>query len=105
MWIKAHRYLVWSTCNSQKGNVIHILQKRLVQLNGQRQQIDGDYKFLICHLIVIFSFSNHFYLIAATTGGLLVSLCVHFEIGTLAFASWSIPVDHSDLKCSQDVLC
>ena len=43
----------------QVGNVIHILQKpRLVQLKGQRQQIDGDYKFLTC--FVVFTFSNHF---------------------------------------------
>ena len=69
------------------------------------QQIDGDYKFLTCCSIVSFSFSYHFYLVAATTGGLLVSLCVYFEIGTPAFASWSIPVDHSDLKCSHDLIC
>ena len=31
-----------------------------------------------------------------------MSLCIYFEIGTLAFASWSIPVDHSDLKCPHD---
>ena len=71
----------------------------------QRQQNEGDFKFLICCSIVIFSFSNHFYLVAATTGGLLVSLCVSFEIGTLAVASWSILVDHTDLKCSYDLLC
>ena len=51
------------------------------------QQIDGDYKFLTCCSIVSFSFSYHFYLVAATTGGLLVSLCVYVEIGTPAFAS------------------
>ena len=50
-------------------------------------------------------FSYHFYLVAATTGGLLVSLCVYFEIGTPAFASWSIPVDHSDLKYYYDLIC
>ena len=61
--------------------------------------------FRTCCTIVIFSFSNQFYLVAATTGGLLVSLYAHFEIGTLAFASWSIPVDHSDIKCSHDLLC
>ena len=93
-------------CKLNIGNVIHILQNpRLVQSKGQRQQIDGDYKFLTCCSIVIFSFSNHFYRVAATTGGLLVSFCVYFEIGTLAFASWSIPVAHSDLKCSHDLLC
>ena len=54
---------------------------------------------------LFFSFSNHFNLVAATTGGLLVSVCVYFEIGILAVESWSIPVDHSDLKCSQDLLC
>ena len=93
--------------NSQEGNVIHILQKknRLVQSKGQKQQIDGDLKFLTYCSIVIFSFSNHFYIVDATTGGLLVSLCVYFEIGTLAFAAWSIPVDHSDLKCSHDLPC
>ena len=32
-----------------------------------------------------------------------MSSCVYFEIGTLAFASWSIPVDHIDLKCSNDL--
>ena len=69
------------------------------------QQIDGVYKFLTCCSVVIFPFSNHFYLLAATTGGLLASLCVYFGIGTLACASWSIPADHSDLKCSQDLLC
>ena len=42
-------------------------------------------------------------LVAATSGGLLVSSCVYFEIDTLAFASWSIPVDHIDLKCSDDL--
>ena len=68
------------------------------------QQIDGDYKFLTCCSIVIFSFSNHFYLVAATSGGLLVSLCVYFEIGTLAFTSWPIPVGRSDPKCSHDLL-
>ena len=72
---------------------------------GQRQQIEGDYKFLTCCSIVIFSFTNNLYLVAATTGGLLVSVCVYFEIGTLAFASWSILVDHTDLKCSHDLLC
>ena len=72
---------------------------------GQRQQIDSDYKFITCCSIVNFSFSNHFYLVAATTGGLLVSLCVYFEISTLALASWSILVDHTDLKCSHDLLC
>ena len=51
------------------------------------QQIDRDYKFLTCCLIVSFSFSYHFYLVAATTGGLLVSLCVYFEIGTLVHSS------------------
>ena len=66
------------------------------------QHIDGDYKFLTCYSIVIFSLSNHYYLGAATTGGLLVSLCEYFEIGTLTFASCSIPVDNSDLKCSHD---
>ena len=35
----------------------------------------------------------------------MVSLCVKFEIGTLAFATWSILVDHFDLKCSHDLLC
>ena len=69
------------------------------------QQIDGDYKFLTCCSIVSFSFSYHFYLVAATTGGLLVSLCVYFEIGTPAVASWSIPVDHSDLKYYYDLIC
>ena len=54
---------------------------------------------------VIFFYFKPFYLVAATTGGLLVSLCVYFEIDTLAFASWSIPVDHSDLKCFHDLLC
>ena len=34
-----------------------------------------------------------------------MSLCVYFGIGTLACASWSIPVDHRDLKCSHDLLC
>ena len=29
--------------------------------------------------------------------------CVYFEIGTLAFASRSIPVDHIDLKFSNDL--
>ena len=72
---------------------------------GQRQQLNGDYKFLTCWSVAIYSFSNHFYLVAATTGGLLVSLCVYFEIGTLAFASWSILVDYIDLKCSHDLLC
>ena len=67
--------------------------------------MDGDYKFLTCCSIVIFSFSNHFYPIAATTAGLLVNLCVYFEIGTLAFAFWSILVDHADLKCYHDFLC
>ena len=28
---------------------------------------------------------------------------VYFEISTLVFASWSIPVDHIDLKCSNDL--
>ena len=69
------------------------------------QQIDGDYKFLTCCLIVSFSFSYHLYLVGATTGGLLVSLCVYFEIGTPAFASWSIPIDHSDLKYYYDLIC
>ena len=69
------------------------------------QRIGGDYKFLTCCSIVIFFFSNHFYLVAATTEGLLVNECVYFEIGTLAFASWCIPVDHSDPKCSHDLLC
>ena len=69
------------------------------------QQIDGEYKFSDLLFNCYFLFSNHFYLAAATTGGLLVSLCVHFEIGTLAFAYWSIPVDHRDLKCSHDLLC
>ena len=69
------------------------------------QQIDGDYKFLTCCLIVSFSFSYHLYLVGATTGGLLVSLCVYFEIGTPAFASWSIPIDHSDLKIYYDLIC
>ena len=99
-WIKRRKR------NSQVGNVIHILQKpRLFQSKGQRQQIDGDYEFLTCCSIVIFSFSNPFNLVAATTGGLLVSLCVYFEFGTLAFASWSIPSDHSELKCFHDLLC
>ena len=40
-----------------------------------------------------------------STGGLLVNFWVCFEIGTLAFASWSIPVDHSDEKCFHDLLC
>ena len=54
-WIK-HRYR-----NSQVGNVIHVLQKtRLVQPKDKRQQIGGDYKFLTCSSIVIFSFLNHF---------------------------------------------
>ena len=52
---------------------------------------------------LLFSLLNIFYLVAATSGGLLVSSCVYFEIGTLAFASWSIPVDHIDLKCSNDL--
>ena len=69
------------------------------------QQIDGDYKFLTCCSIVSFSFLYHFYLVAATTGCLLVSLCLYFENDTPAFASWSIPVDHSDLKCSHDLIC
>ena len=69
------------------------------------QQIDGDYKFLAYCSIVSFSFLYHFYLVAATTGGLLVSLCVYFEIGIPAFASWSIPVDHSDLKYYYDLIC
>ena len=50
------------------------------------QQIDGDYKLLTSCSIVIFSFSNNFYLIAVTTRVLLVSFCVYFEIGTFAFA-------------------
>ena len=37
-----------------------------MQSKGQMQQIDGDYKFLTWCLIVSFSFSYHFYLIAAT---------------------------------------
>ena len=65
----------------------------------------GEKRFLTCCSIVFFSFSNHFFIVAATTGGLLVSLCVYFEIGTLAFAFWSIQVDNSDLKCSHDLLC
>ena len=69
------------------------------------QQIDSDYKFLICCSIVVFSFSHHFYLVAATTAGLLVSLLVYFEIGTPAFASCPIPVDHSDFKSSHDLIC
>ena len=69
------------------------------------QQIDGYFKFLTCCSIVSFSFSYHFYLVAVTTGGLLVSLCVSFEIGTPAFASWSILVEYSDLKCSHDLIC
>ena len=69
------------------------------------QQMDGDYKCLLCCSIIVFPFSNHFYLVVATTGGLLVSISVYFGIGTLACASWSIPVDHSDLKCSHDLLC
>ena len=61
-WIK-HRKR-----KSQVGNVIHILQKTQISpVKGPRQQIDGDYKFLTCFSIVIFSFSNHFYLVAATT--------------------------------------
>ena len=51
-----------------------------------------------------FLFSKPFYLVAATTGGLLVSLCVYLGIGALAFASCSNPFDHSDLKCSYDLL-
>ena len=51
-----------------------------------------------------FLFFKPFYFVAATTGGLLVNVCVFFEIGTLAFASGSIPVDHSDLKCSHDLM-
>ena len=94
------------------GNVTHkkvtyfifYEKPRLVQSKGQRQQIDGDYKFLTCCSIGIFSFSN-----------LLSRCCYHWrftgefmcrlEIGTLAFASWSIPVDLRDLKCSHGLLC
>ena len=68
------------------------------------KQIEGDYKFLTCSLVVIFFFFEPL-LVAATTGGLLVSFCAHFEIGTLALASWSIPVDNSELKCSHDLIC
>ena len=76
----------------------------LVQSKGQRKQIDGEY---VSDLLFncYFLFFKPFYLVAATFGGLLVSLCVYFEIGTLAFASWSIPVDHSDLKYSHALLC
>ena len=50
------------------GNVTHKKEMyfifyekpRLVQSKGQRQQIDGNYKFLTCCSIGIFSFSNHF---------------------------------------------
>ena len=62
---------------------------------------------IISFLLVVqcyFLFFQPFYLVAASTGGLLVSLYVYFEIGTLAFAAWSIPVDHSDLNCSHDLL-
>ena len=61
--------------------------------------------FLLVIQLLFSFFSNQFYLVAATTGGLLERLCVHFEIGTLALASWSIPVDHIDLKWSHDLLC
>ena len=53
-WIK-HRLR-----NSPGGYEIHILQKQISPIKGQRQQIDGDYKLLTCCSIVIFSFSNHF---------------------------------------------
>ena len=69
------------------------------------QQIDDNHKFLACCSIVIFSFIHYFYLIVATTGGLLVRLCVYFKIGPPAITSWSIPVDHSDLKSSHDLIC
>ena len=67
--------------------------------------MEGDYKFLTCCSIVSVPFSNHFYFVAATTGGLLLRLCVYFGSGTLVCASWSNPVDQSDLKCSHDLLC
>ena len=43
------------------GSVIHILQKNLIsQIKGPKATHQGDYKFLTCCSIVIFSFSNHF---------------------------------------------
>ena len=50
-------------------------------------------------------FQTIVFLVAATTGALLVILWVHFEIGTLALAPWSIAVDHGELKCSHDLIC
>ena len=61
----------------------HSTKERFVQSKGQIQQTDGDYKFLTCCSIVSFSFSFNFYLVAATTGGLLVSLCVYFKLALL----------------------
>ena len=54
-WIK-HRL-----CNSQLGNVIHILQKTQISpINGPKELIGGDYKFLTGCSIIILSFSNQF---------------------------------------------
>ena len=67
---------------------------------GNKSAVVINFCFVVqCYFI----FFKPFYLVSATTGGLLISLCVYFEIGTLAFASLAIPVDHSDLKCSHDL--
>ena len=54
---------------------------------------------------LLFTLFQTIYPVAATTGDLLVSLRLYFEIGTLAVASWSIPVDQSNLKSSHELLC
>ena len=92
-WIK-HR-----SRNSLVGNVIHILRKSQISpIKGpkatNRRRLKVTDLLFNCYFLLF----KPFYLVAATTGGLLVGLCVYFEIGNLAFASWSIPIDHSDLK-------